>query len=171
MASAGAGALTGAIYLASRKTVVGLGKIIPISTAIFGFGLIAFSFSRMLWLSLPLMYFTGLGMMTQMVASNTIIQTIIDDDKRGRVMSFYVMAFIGTAPFGSLIAGALASIIGAPDTLLIGGALCLLGAALFARKLPEIRKSIRPIYIRLGIVQEVSAGLGAASNLTAPPER
>jgi MFS family permease len=171
MASAGAGALTGAIYLASRKTVLGLGKIIPISTATFGFGLIAFSFSRMLWLSLPLMYFTGLGMMTQMVASNTIIQTIIDDDKRGRVMSFYVMAFIGTAPFGSLIAGALASAIGAPDTLLIGGSLCLLGAAMFTRKLPEIRKSIRPIYIRLGIVQEVSAGLGAASNLTAPPER
>jgi MFS family permease len=171
MASAGAGALTGAIYLASRKTVVGLGRIIPISTATFGLGLIAFSFSRMLWLSLPLMYFTGLGMMTQMVASNTIIQTIIDDDKRGRVMSFYVMAFIGTAPFGSLIAGALASVIGAPDTLLIGGSLCLFGAALFARKLPEIRKHIRPIYVRLGIVSEVSAGLGAASNLTAPPQR
>lgn len=171
MASAGAGALTGAIYLASRKTVLGLGRVIPIATATFGFGLITFSFSRTLWLSLPLMYFTGMGIMMQMAASNTIIQTIIDDDKRGRVMSFYVMAFIGTAPFGSLIAGSLASAIGAPDTLLIGGSLCLLGAAMFARKLPEIRKNIRPIYTRLGIVREVSAGLGAASNLTAPPER
>jgi MFS family permease len=171
MASAGAGAMTGAIYLASRKTVLGLSKIIPLSTATFGIGLIAFASSRVLWLSLPLMFVTGLGMMTQMVASNTIIQTIVDDDKRGRVMSFYVMAFIGTAPFGSLLAGALADAIGAPDTLTIGGALCLLSAALFARKLPEIRKNIRPIYIRLGIVPEVSAGLQTAANLTNPPER
>ena len=105
MAAAGIGALTGSIYLASRKNVRGLVRIIPLSTATFGIGLIAFSLSRLLWLSLPLMFITGLGMITQMAACNTIIQTIVDDDKRGRVMSFYVMAFIGTAPFGSLLAG------------------------------------------------------------------
>jgi MFS family permease len=170
MASAGAGALTGAIYLASRKTVRGLGKIIPLSTALFGFGLITFSLSRVLWLSLPLMFLTGLGMMVQMVASNTIIQTIVDDDKRGRVMSFYVMAFIGTAPFGSLIAGSLASTIGAPNTLILGGSLCILGAAAFTRKLPELRKNIRPIYVKLGIIPQMSSDIQTASNLTVPPE-
>jgi MFS family permease len=109
-------------------------------------------------------------MMVQMVASNTIIQTIVDDDKRGRIMSFYVMAFIGTAPFGSLLAGTLAAAIGAPNTLIIGGTLCVLAAALFARKLPDLRKNIRPIYVKLGIIPEMSSGIQAASNLTAPPE-
>jgi predicted MFS family arabinose efflux permease len=170
MAAAGSGALTGAIYLASRKNARGLTKIIPLSTALFGIGLITFSLSRTLWLSLPLMFITGLGMMVQMVASNTIIQSIVDDDKRGRIMSFYVMAFIGTAPFGSLMAGTLAATIGAPDTLIIGGALCVLAAALFASKLPELRKNIRPIYVKLGIINEVSSGIQAAANLTAPPE-
>jgi MFS family permease len=171
MASAGTGAMTGTFYLASRKSVRGLSKIIPLSAAIFGAGLVAFSFSRVFWISLPLMFIAGLGIITQIAASNIIIQTIVDDDKRGRIMSFYVIAVIGTAPFGSLVAGFLAGAIGTPNTLFIGGCSCLLGAALFFRKLPEIRKHIRPIYVRLGIVQEVSAGLQAASNLTAPPER
>lgn len=170
MAAAGLGALTGAIYLASRKNVRGLTKIIPLSTAVFGIGLIAFSLSHVLWLSLPLLFITGIGMMVQMVASNTIIQTIVDEDKRGRTMSFYVMAFIGTAPFGSLTAGLLASTIGAPNTLIIGGILCILAAAMFARKLPELRKNIRPIYVKLGIINEMSSGIQAATNLTAPPE-
>jgi MFS family permease len=171
MAAAGIGALTGAIYLASKKNVRGLVRIIPLSTTIFGAGLIAFSLSHLFWLSLPLMFVTGLGMMTQMAACNTVIQTIVDDDKRGRVMSFYMMAFIGTAPFGSLLAGSLASSIGAPSTLMIGGTLCVLGAAIFARKIPDLRKSIRPIYVKLGIISEVSSGIQAAANLTVPPER
>ena len=171
MAAAGTGALTGSLYLASRKTVRGLVRIIPLSTAVFGFGLIMFSQSSILWLSLPLMFITGLGMITQMAASNTIIQTIVDDDKRGRVMSFYVMAFIGTAPFGSLIAGILASTIGAPATLLIGGSICLICSILFALQLPILKKHIRPVYVRLGIIQEVSSGIQTASNLTSPPER
>jgi MFS family permease len=171
MAASGIGALTGSIYLASKKSVRGLVRIIPLSTATFGIGLVAFSLSRLLWFSLPLMFVTGLGMIMQMAACNTIIQTIVDDDKRGRVMSFYVMAFIGTAPFGSLLAGALASVIGAPNTLTIGGALCVLGAVIFALKLPDLKKSIRPIYVKLGIISEVSSGIQAAANLTVPPER
>jgi MFS family permease len=171
MAAAGTGALTGAIHLASRKGVRGLVRIIPLSTAVFGIGLVAFSLSNLLWLSLPLMFVTGLGIMTQMAACNTVIQTIVDDDKRGRVMSLYVMAFIGTAPFGSLLAGTLASIIGAPKTLTAGGALCVLGAVIFALKLPDLKKMIRPVYIKLGIIPEVSSGIQAVVNLTAPPER
>lgn len=171
MTAAGVGALSGAMYLASRKSVWGLERILPMATGVFGFGLIAFSLSRQLWLSLPLMVITGLGMIMQIAACNTLIQTIVDDDKRGRVMSLYVMAFIGTAPFGSLLAGAIATHIGAPKTLIIGGVFCVAGAALFARKLPELRHTMRPVYVKLGILPEVSAGLQAAANLTTPPER
>ncbi|MBN2513890.1 MAG: MFS transporter, partial [Sedimentisphaerales bacterium] len=144
MTAAGIGALAGAIYLASRKSVWGLERILPMATAVFGFGLIAFSLSRQLWLSLPLMLITGLGMIIQIAACNTLIQTMVEDDKRGRVMSLYVMAFIGTAPFGSLLAGTMATHIGAPKTLMIGGVFCVAGAMLFARKLPQLRHSMRP---------------------------
>jgi MFS family permease len=170
MSFAGIGAMTGAAYLASRKTVRGLLKIIPLSITLFGFGLIVIAFSNTLWLALPLMFVIGLGMMTQMAATNTIIQTIVDDDKRGRIMSFYVMAFIGTAPFGSLLAGTLAEKIGVPYTLAIGGSLCVLGSVVFAMKMPDMRKNIRPIYVKLGIIPQMSSGIQAASNLTAPPE-
>ncbi len=106
-----------------------------------------------------------------MAASNTIIQTIVDDEKRGRVMSFYMMAFLGTAPFGSLIAGWMSSRIGAPYTLLTGGICCLAGAAWFASELPAIRTSVRPIYVRMGILPQVAAGLSDTVELSVPPER
>ena len=103
----GFGALIGAIYLASRKTVLGLGRWIAIAAGIFSLGLLFFSFSRNVYLSVGLMLFTGFGMMMQMASTNTLLQTLVDDDKRGRVMSLYVMAFMGTAPFGSFMAGSL----------------------------------------------------------------
>ena len=170
MAATGVGALTGAIYMASRKSVLGLSKILPISAAVFGAGLITFSLSLNFWLSMFILLFTGLGMMMQMITSNTILQTIVDDDKRGRVMSFYLMAFMGTAPFGSLMAGGLASTIGASNTVIIGGISCIIGAIIFARKLPQIRAIIRPIYIRMGIIPEVASGIQSATDLTSPPE-
>jgi MFS family permease len=154
MGASGIGALAGAIYMASRKSVLGLGKIVPLFAAVFGLGLIAFALSHFFFLSMALMLVTGFGMILQMTSSNTILQTIVDDDKRGRVMSFYGMAFMGTAPFGSLLAGVLASHIGAPNTLIIGGASCIIGAIVFARKLPEIKKLVHPIYVRLGIIPE-----------------
>jgi len=123
-----------------------------IAAATFGLGLIAFSRSRILPLSLVLMLVSGCAMMIQMAASNTILQTIVDEDKRGRVMSFYAMAFFGTVPLGSLLAGALADRIGAPDTILVGGLGCVVGALLFMRALPELRRLARPIYVRRGIV-------------------
>jgi MFS family permease len=156
MAAIGVGAIIGAIFLASRRNVLGLGRIIVIASGFFGIGLISFSFSHVLWLSLFLLLLTGFGMMVHMASSNTILQTVVDEDKRGRMMSLYVMAFMGMAPFGSLIGGSLAGRIGAPNTLIIGGASCLLASFMFAKKLPLIRKLVRPIYIRKGILSEKS---------------
>jgi MFS family permease len=171
MGASGCGALCGALWLAARKSVVGLGRIIPLATALFGTGLIAFSFTHTLWLAIPCLVVAGFGFMVQMASSNTVIQTIIEDEKRGRVMGFYMMAFLGTAPFGSLIAGWLSSRIGAPLTLRLGGICCMCGALWFARELPAIRAAIRPIYIKLGILREVATGLADATELSVPPER
>lgn len=154
MGASGIGAVAGAIFLASRKTVLGLGRIIVMALNIFGIGLIAFSFSRVLSLSLLLLVFIGFGMIVQMAACNTVLQTIVEEDKRGRVMGFYTMAFMGMVPFGSLLAGTLASKIGTPETVMLCGIACILGSILFARKLPSLREWVRPIYVRKGIIPE-----------------
>jgi MFS family permease len=166
MGCSGLGALGGAVFLASRKTVLGLGKMIPIAATIFGSALIVFSFSRLLYLSLPLMLFTGSGQMVLMATSNTLLQTIVDDDKRGRVMSFYTMAFMGATPIGSLTAGFLASKIGAPWTVFIGGMICICGAVFFAKRLPILRELARPIYVKMGIIPEIAMGIQSASELS-----
>jgi MFS family permease len=171
MTASGCGALIGALWLASRKSVVGLGRVILRATAIFSGALVAFSFSSVLWLSLLFMTFVGFGMMVQMASSNTVIQTIVDDEKRGRVMSFYVMCFLGTAPFGSLLAGSLSARIGAPHTVLLSGLLCAAAAVWFSHELPEIRSVVRPIYVRMGILPEVATGLQSAAQLMTPPEQ
>lgn len=142
MGASGLGALSGALYLASRKNVLGIDKIIPTASLIFGTGLILFSFSRFFPLSLVLLVITGLGMMLQMASTNTMLQTVVEDEKRGRVMSFYTMAFMGTAPFGSLIAGSAGKVIGVPYTIMIGGIACIMGALVYMRKLPEISKAL-----------------------------
>jgi MFS family permease len=152
MGAVGIGALISALSLAIRKSVIGLGRMIYISTALFGVSLIFFGMSRNIWVSLVMMLFCGFGMMQQMAASNTIIQTIVDEDKRGRVMSFYTVAFVGMAPFGSLLAGAMAHAVGAPRTVMLSGACCIAGAIWFATRLKSIRKLIRPIYVNLGIL-------------------
>jgi MFS family permease len=171
MGASGVGALVGAVYLASKKSVLGLGKIIPIAASLFGLGLIAFSLSRLLGLSLMMMIVTGFGMIVAMAASNTVLQTIVEDDKRGRIMSFYTMAFMGMAPFGSLLAGFLASRIGAPDTLLLGGIACLLGAAVFAMRLRALRRLVRPIYVQAGIIPEIAAGIQNVTELSMPDKK
>lgn len=171
LGAVGVGAFVGAMYLASRKSVIGLGKWISIAGTIFSIGLILFSFSTSLIFSLPLMIFAGFGMMMTMASSNTLIHTLVDDDKRGRIMSLYVMAFMGTAPFGSLIAGALSNEIGAPNTILLSGITCLFSAIWFAKQLPALRKHVKPIYIKLGIIPEVSKGLQSTTNLNMPPNK
>jgi MFS family permease len=161
MTASGLGALVGAFYLASRRTVLGLGRVIAAATAAFGVGLVAFSFSRQLWLSLLVLPVVGGGMMVEMASTNTILQTIVEDDMRGRVMSFYTMAFLGTAPLGSLLAGFVADHIGPMKTITLGGVACILAAAIFAVRLPLLRMHLRPIYIERGILAaaEIEAGL------------
>lgn len=154
MASIGVGALCGAMYLASRKTVLGLGRLIVICTCMFGAGLIAFSFSHFLWLSMILLLFTGFGMMVQMAAGNTILQTITEDSKRARVMSFHGMAFMGMVPLGSLMAGVVASRIGVQNTFILCGLCVIAGAMIFAANLPNIRKTVKPLYVEMNIMQE-----------------
>lgn len=167
-AATGLGALTGALFLASRASVRGLGRVIVIAALLFGASLVAVSFSRSMWLSTAFLVCTGFGLMVQMAASNTILQTIVDDDKRGRIMSLYSMAFIGTAPAGSLFAGTLASQLGTPATLAIGGTFCVLAAIAFAIHLPRLRMIVRPIYRRLGIIPEVAGGIEAVTQLATP---
>jgi MFS family permease len=152
MAAAGAGALGGAGYLASRRTVVGLGRVIAIASAVFGAGLMAFALSRSLWLSLLILPLVGAGFMVSLAATNTVVQTITEERFRGRVMAFYTMAFLGTAPLGSLLAGVLADRIGEPATIAAGGAACVLGSLWFARRLPRLRELVRPIYVEQGII-------------------
>lgn len=152
MAASGLGALGGAIFLASRKGALRLGKTTPVAGAVFGFGLMAFSDSHFLWLSLFLMSVTGFGIMVQMASSNMVLQHIVEDGKRGRVMGFFAMAIMGTAPFGSLLAGALAGRIGAPATLFLCGASCVLGSLVFSTRLPSLQKELAPIYIQKEII-------------------
>jgi MFS family permease len=151
--ASGVGALVSAISLALRKSVRGLTTMIQISAALFGTGLILFGLSRNLVLSLLLMLVVGFGMMQGLAASNTVIQTLVPEDKRGRVMSYYTVAFVGMAPFGSLLAGALAHRFGAPHAVMITGVCCVAGSAWFTTQLPAVRAIMRPIYVELGILQ------------------
>jgi MFS family permease len=171
MGASGVGALMGALYLASRQTVLGLGKIIIAATILFGAGLMAFAFSQTLWLSLVLLLLAGFGMMVQMASNNTILQTIVDDDKRGRVMSFYSMAFMGMAPIGGLLAGAVAEQIGVTYTLFASGVLVILSAVPFAWQLRRLRELVRPIYQRQGILPEVDETREPAADVATPQEK
>jgi MFS family permease len=152
LGASGVGALVSAVSLALRKTVRGLTTMIQISAAVFGIGLICFGLSHILPLSMFLMLIVGFGMMQGLAASNTVIQTLVPEDKRGRVMSYYTMAFVGMAPFGSLLAGGLAHRLGAPRAVMITGAFCVAGAIWFSTQLKSIRKIMRPIYIEMGII-------------------
>ena len=163
MTSVGVGALAGAFYLAARTSVLGLGRAMVIATITFGVGLVAFSFSRILWVSVLLLPFVGGGMMVEMAATNTIIQTIVSDEMRGRVMAFFTMAFLGTAPLGSLMAGFVAARIGPMNTVMIGGVACVIGGIIFAFRLPILRAHVRPIYIERGILVATELESGSKS--------
>jgi len=158
MGAAGVGSIFAAVSLAVRKSVLGLYRVIPVVAAVFGGGLIGLSFSRNYWLSLALMAVTGFGMMQSAAACNTVIQTIVDEDKRGRVMSYYTMAYMGASPFGSLLAGGLAPVIGTPGTVLLCGVGCVVGAVWFWFQLPKLRPVIRPIYRQMGILPDAAGG-------------
>ena len=152
MTASGLGALAGALYLASRTSVIGLGRVMVLATITFGLGLTAFSLSHSLWLSLVILPFVGAGMMVEMASTNTVLQTIVEERLRGRVMALYTMAFLGTAPIGSLLGGFLANRIGAQQTIRLGGIACIVAGLWFARRLPALRALVRPIYVDRGII-------------------
>ena len=168
--AAGVGSLSAALYLASLKTVVGLGPKIALSAAVMGTSAIAFSFSRTPWLSLVILTAYGFSFMLLLAGCNTLLQTVVEDDKRGRVMSLYTMAFMGTVPLGSLLAGTLASTLDAPQAARIGGAACILGALLFAWRLPGLRQQVQPIYEKAGLVPPTTLAVETTAELTAPPQ-
>jgi predicted MFS family arabinose efflux permease len=152
--AAGLGAVAGTLLLSMRRNVRGLLRFILVAALTVGAALVALSLSRWLPASIALMSVIGFGMLVVTVSTNMILQTIVDDDKRGRVMSLYTVAFLGIAPLGSLLAGMFADRIGATTTVLIGGIGCLLTGATIARRLPAIRAHIRPIYAKLGLTVE-----------------
>jgi MFS family permease len=152
MTASGVGALGGGLYLASRQSVVGLGRVAAYSTLIFGAGLVAFAFTTSLWVALAVLPFVGAGFMVEMAATNTVLQTLVTDDLRGRVMAFYTMAFFGTAPLGSLLAGLAADRIGARWTIAAGGVISVAAGFWLVSRLPALRAIVRPIYIERGIL-------------------
>jgi MFS family permease len=164
MAAAGFGALIGAAYLASRESVLRLGRIIPTAATVFGAGLVALAFTNIIPVTIGLMFIIGLGLMLNSASCNTILQTITEDQMRGRVMSFYTMAIMGTAPFGSLLAGSLAKLIGTQYAILIGGVSCIAGALVFYKKLPRLKTLVKPIYDRLALNPQAEAGIHISSH-------
>jgi len=145
--AAGSGALLAATLLASRKNIAGLGEWIALAPALLGMGLIGLSFSQMFWLSLLIVMVNGFAVMTHMAASNTVLQSIVDENKRGRVMSLYTVAFMGTLPLGSLTSGFVASQLGPAITVRICGVCCILCALVFFARLHKIREMIHPMRV------------------------
>lgn len=170
MTASGCGAFAGTVYLASRKSVLGLGRLIVLAAVLFAAGVAAFAVSKTVPLSLLSLVVAGFGAITMVASCNTILQTIVEEDKRGRVMSFFAVAFMGMAPFGSLGAGTMSGLIGPSETLLLGAACCLVGAAIFARQLPRIREKVRPIYVKMGIIPEVAQGMESAAEQPPLPD-
>ena len=154
MGAAGCGALTGALYLASRSSVVGLTTIIKRCALGLGAGLVALELATSVWIAVPILFVIGMAMMMQLAATNTLVQTLVDDKMLGRVISLYAVAFFGGAPVGALLEGMLASQVGAIHTFAIAGALCLISALMFARSLPQLRQVSRPLYVKLGLLDE-----------------
>jgi MFS family permease len=157
MGASGVGALAAALALAARKGIKGLGRWVAVSSAAFGASIILFSFSRSFWLSALILIPVGFSMMTQMASSNTLVQSLVPDHLRGRVMAVYSMMFMGMAPFGALLAGSLAESLGAPRTVMLGGVVCILGAIVFALRLPALKTEARRIVVALQMTADAPA--------------
>ena len=169
LGSSGLGAFVGSLYLASRRTVLGLGRVIAIAAAVLAAAMITFSFSTSLTLSLVILPILGGALVVEAASANTVLQTIVDDDKRGRVMSLFAMAVMGMAPFGSLLAGTTANYFGPAWTMFLAGLVSVVAAIAFALHLPAIRTLVRPIYIRKGILPEMAEAMQTTSNLGTTP--
>jgi len=171
LGSAGLGALCGSLYLAARKTVLGLGRVVVLAAGALGLAMILFSTSRSIPFSMCVLVVSGGALVVQMASSNTILQTLVEDDKRGRIMALYAMAFLGVAPIGSLLAGGVASWLGAPVAMAAAGVLSLIVAATFAWELPKLRPLIRPIYRAKGILPQIAEAMQATEKVSTPPRK
>ena len=149
--AAGLGAVSGTLYLATRSSVRGLVRLLTYAALAAGISLALVAHVKIVWLAIPLLAITGFGILATSVSVNMIVQTIVDDDKRGRVMALYTASFMGMAPFGALMGGALADVLGVAATLTIAGTCCALGALMLASRHPQIRGELRAVYARLGI--------------------
>jgi len=167
MTATGFGAIVGAAYLASRTDMSRFARRIPAAAVLLGISLAAFAFSRAFWLSILLLLVVGFSMMVLIAASNTVVQLMVSDDKRGRVMGLFALCFQGVAPFGHLLAGGLAQRIGAPTTLFIDGIACVLGATVFLAAVRSVTRTISPPAPTGALPTEVAEGIEAAS--TGPP--
>jgi MFS family permease len=165
--ASGLGALIGALYLASRHSVIGLRRLIYVATLLSGISLLGLGVSTNLYAALFFIFVTAFGLMVQLASINTVLQTIVDDDKRGRVMSFYTLAFLGTSPLGGLLAGVLAHQFGAAEVILLGGISCLAAALIYWTKMPALKAQLRPIYVKKGIIP---AGIEAVTQLSNPKD-
>jgi MFS family permease len=166
LAATGLGALFGALFLAARSTVVGLGRVIAFNATMFALSVIAFAFSPWLWLSLATSFTAGFGVMAHMAASNTIVQTVVDDDKRSRVMGFYTMTVLGLTPVGSLLSSGFVVLIGSPYTVAIGGLISLVGTLYFIWRLPALLKAARPMLEKAGVLPPIAEGLQSATQIS-----
>lgn len=164
-AAVGVGALAGAVYLASRRTVLGLGKVIAACAVLTGIAMAVFPMTTSLPLMLAMSVIAGFGMIVTFAASNTLLQTIVEDDMRGRLMSFFIVAVMGAAPLGSLISGWTAHAIGESWTIILGGMISVVAAGFFITQIPAMRRLIRPIYIKRGILPEMAKGMAAADQI------
>ena len=161
----GLGALAGAIALASRRSVVGLGRVISQASAVFGLSLVAFSMSRWTALSALILVVAGGSLLTTTASINTVLQTLVDEEKRGRIMSLYTVAFIGGSAVGGVIGGGVARLVGTPIAVAIAGAGCMILSAWFTRLLPSLRAMVRPIYQEMGIIPELASGVRSANSI------
>jgi MFS family permease len=166
MSAFGAGALTAAIYLAARKSVLGLAKVVMLCTLLFGLGLMLLAYVHTPGLALLLAFPIGFGLIASISSINTLLQTLADDDKRGRVMSIYVMAMVGMTPLGSLLQSWLEKFLSFSLCILLYGAVCVLAALVFERYRPTVRRLSRPTFVKKGIVPEIAHGLGEAAKVT-----
>ncbi|MFT3786797.1 MAG: MFS transporter [Tepidisphaeraceae bacterium] len=164
--AAGVGALCGGVYLASRRSVVGISRALVTAAITFGVALVAFGFSRSIPVSILIMPIAGASMIIEMAGTNTLIQTLAEDHQRGRVMAMFTMCFMGTVPIGSLICGLVADHFGAPITVMAGGVMCIAGGIVFNAARPKLRPLVTPIYIRRGILPEIAEGMRTASTAT-----
>lgn len=162
MSAFGAGALTAAIYLAARKSVLGLAKVVVLCSVLFGLGLMLLAYVHTPGVALLLAFPIGFGLIAAISSINTLLQTLADDDKRGRVMSIYVMAMVGMTPLGSLLQSWLEQIISFSLCIFLYGAVCTLAALVFERYRPVVRRLSRPAFVKKGIVPEIAKGLGDA---------